>query len=157
MRSVLVVLGLAGCWTSSSPSQPLAEAPEPEPVAHAKAVPGPLPARTIWRGRYECTQGWTAMQLSLDIAEDGRAIGIFDFGALADNPAVPSGSYRLVGRVTESPDRTDLTLSPERWLSQPDGYEMVALTGHTDKKRSQIRGRIEHVGCGAIELDRVDP
>lgn len=97
------------------------------------------------------------MQLTLDIADNGRAVAIFDFGALADNPTVPSGSYRLVGRVAESPEHTALTLSAERWISQPDGYEMVPMTGKTDRKREHLRGRIENASCGAVELDRVVP
>lgn len=163
MRNALLALALvhvhvlAGCWTSSTTPQP-AEAPDqdsPPIAAHFTTGDDALPARTIWRGRYECAQGWTALQLTLEVAPDGRAVAIFDFGALADNPTVPSGSYRLVGMVAESPERTELTLSPERWISQPDGYEMVPLTARTDRKRTRLRGRIERASCGELDLERV--
>ncbi|HEY4181238.1 MAG TPA: hypothetical protein VGM90_30545 [Kofleriaceae bacterium] len=158
MRSLVIAIGLAGCWTGPAEHSTLEPVPANE-APRLKATPpleGPFPAHTIWRGRYTCSQGDTAMQLTLDLAKGGRVIAIFDFGPLDSNPTVPAGSYRLIGHLDDRPEGLALKLYPDRWISQPDGYEMVELSAKSDRRRRHMRGTIDHYGCGALSLDLVE-
>ena len=141
------------CWSSSSPPPP------PEPIHNV--VPGgpaelePLPVHTVWRGFYECAQGKTAVQLTLDLDSDGTAKAIFDFGPHADNPDLPPGSYRLTGTSRDDGPKVALDLVPDRWISQPPGYEMVGLSAVTGSRRLRLRGRISHPACSTFDVQRV--
>ena len=151
---VASLLLLTACWSSSS-SPP----PPPEPIQNTvprgPAELAPLPVHTVWRGFYECAQGKTAVQLTLDVDSDGSAKAIFDFGPHADNPAVPPGSYRLVGTRREDGVKLAFDLTPDRWISQPPGYEMVGLTAMTGSRRQRMRGRITNPACEAFDVQRV--
>jgi hypothetical protein len=158
VRLAVIALGLAACWTGpvAEEQSSLTPVPANDPHPGAKESAGPLPQRTIWRGRYTCSQGDTAMQLTLDLAKGGRVIAIFDFGPLDSNPTVPAGSYRLIGHLDERPEGISLKLYPDRWISQPDGYEMVELSARSDRRRRHMHGTIDHFGCGELDLDFVD-
>lgn len=151
------MLLLTACWSSSTSSPPPPPPADPlqNTVPRGPAELEPLPVHTVWRGFYECAQGRTAVQLTLDIDTDGTAKAIFDFGPHADNPDLPPGSYRLLG--TSRADGTKLTfeLVPERWISQPPNYEMVGLTAVTGSRRQRMRGRITNPLCGAFDVQRM--
>lgn len=142
-----------GCWSSSSPPPP------PEPLHNARP-PGPaerepLPAHTVWRGFYECAQGKTALQLTLDLDTDRSVKAIFDFGPHEDNPGLPPGSYRLTGTWRDDGPTIAIALVPEAWIYQPSNYEMVGLTAVTGSRRQRMRGQITNAACGALDVRRV--
>ncbi|MBL8550274.1 MAG: hypothetical protein JNJ73_09835 [Hyphomonadaceae bacterium] len=94
-------------------------------VAHA----GPLSGE--WIGSYVCAQGETALTLSIeDAGRDaprGDIVADFRFSALPHNPAVPSGSFSMRGRIDAGSGRIELY--GERWRQRPFLYEMVNLFG----------------------------
>jgi hypothetical protein len=130
----------------------------------ARSAPSDL--RSVWRGSYVCGQGPTALQLSLNRtcgrgeAEQPRVTcsiaGTFEFGPLAENPAVPHRSYRVTGTMVENA-RGELAfvIAPREWIERPDGYVMVGLQATTDATRHQMDGRIDDNACGAVTLTRV--
>lgn len=143
---------LAACWNAPPPSTPaVRDAPPPD-----ASVVVPLPPHTVWTGRYECAQGVTSVQLTLDVEPDGRARAIFDFGPLADNPTVPSGSYRMRGTVAPLDSALDLWLKPDEWIDRPESYEMVGLHAGIDAARRGLRGRILNDYCDWLDAKRSD-
>jgi hypothetical protein len=150
MRALLL-FGLLGCW--SNPAPPATVQNKAPSSAPAEA---PMPAHTVWKGRYECAQGVTALQLTLDVESNGRARAIFEFGPLEDNPTLPTGSFRLTGTALPADDAITLSLQPEEWIDRPPGYEMVGIQAGIDAHRSSLRGRILHDTCQWIDIKRVD-
>jgi hypothetical protein len=151
LASIVVCGVLAGCWNSPPPVTPVKNvAPVTAPTTNE------LPAHTVWTGRYECAQGVTAVQLTLDVEPDGRARAIFDFGPLADNPTLPNGSFRMRGTAKPLDDAIDVHLSPEEWIDRPDNYEMVPLHAGIDATRRALRGRLLNDGCAWLDAKRLD-
>lgn len=80
----------------------------------------------VWRGSYTCAQGLTGLTLTLRAgASSGALEGSFSFYALPQNPNVPSGEYLMRGTQTGS----HVQLSGEQWITRPESYMMVGLTG----------------------------
>ena len=158
VRSALAVVMLAGCWTSSPPEL------APRPLAEQARSAGPpaarrsrtLPIRTSWEGHYFCTQGKTAMRLTIETNPGGEAIVLFEFGPLPDNPYVPVGSYQLIGTHAPGDDGTTvLELSPDKWIVQPPGYASVSLSAEIDGDHAEISGRPHNAQCGELHGTRV--
>lgn len=127
-----------------------------EASPQASPIVTTLPAHTLWQGRYICAQGPTGLTLTLDLPADGRVSAVFDFGAVPENPTVPTGRYLVVGTVLHRGDGgLDLALVPDRWIAQPPGYEMVGLVAAIDPGGRVLRGRIDHPSCTGVELFRV--
>jgi len=152
---VASLLLLTACWSSSSPPPPPPAEPIQNVAPRGPAEREPLPAHTVWRGFYDCAQGKTAVQLTIDLDTDGSASAIFDFGPHADNPGIPPGSYRLTGTWRDDGPKLALALEPERWINQPPRYEMVGLTAVTGSRRQRMRGQISNSACAAIDVQRV--
>ncbi len=150
---VASLLLVTACWSSSSQSPP------PEPITNTRpsgpAELEPLPAHTVWRGFYECAQGRTAVQLTLDVDTNGAASAIFDFGPHADNPDIPAGSYRLNGMSREQGKTIAFELVPERWISQPTNYEMVGVAATVGSRRQRMKGRITNPACSTFDVQRL--
>ncbi len=156
MRLASSLLLLTACWSSSTTAPPPAQHdPLQNTVPRGPAELEPLPVHTVWRGFYDCAQGKTAVQLTLDLDTDGTAKAIFDFGPHADNPTVPPGSYRLVGTSRVDGVKLTFDLTPDQWISQPPGYEMVGVSATTGSRRQRMRGQITNPLCGAFEVQRL--
>ncbi len=152
MRLVWVLTLTAGCWTGSAAPRPTTPYPEPPPV-----VRDPYPLHSEWRGTYRCSQGITAMYLVLDARPDGTLAARFDFGPTADNPTIPTGSYRLVGTIAAGRQHTfEIRLDPSEWISAPDGYIMVAMSATSSRRWGRLVGRINHPSCGEVDVRRTD-
>ncbi|MBS1121077.1 MAG: putative serine/threonine-protein kinase pkwA [Deltaproteobacteria bacterium] len=122
-------------------------APAPEPEV--------FPLHSEWAGRYKCGQGFTGVRLVIDAHSTGEAIATFEFGALPENPGVPSGAYQLRGRLQRTVDGGfEAKLSPDQWLDQPAGYVMVGVTAVTDAERHVLRGTIDSPACSGFEVRR---
>ena len=104
-----------------------------------------------WHGSYVCNQGLTRLQLTLRPLPGGggRMEAEFGFAPDPDNPAVPTGSFRLTGSL--DPQSGRLLLKQDRWLSQPSdpSYRMVDLDGTLLVAEGQalIRGQVTTYGC----------
>ncbi len=145
----LALLLAGGCWSSSPPP--------PEPVQN---VAGPLevepvPEHSVWRGKYDCAQGITALELTLDVAASGTANALFVFGPHEQNPGIPAGSYRMSGTVREAGAKLVVRLEPVAWIEQPPSYVMVGLAAESDRARQRLVGKITNEGCRAVELHRL--
>jgi hypothetical protein len=123
---------------------------------HTEVVATPAPAaHSLWRGRYECAQGATALTLTLDLTPGGAATAVFDFGPLPENPSVPTGRYVMRGTLAPSPPGATLTLSPDRWISRPADYVMVGLRMRIDEAMTTMSGRVDGPSCSVVSLVRV--
>jgi hypothetical protein len=127
-----------GCWHA-----PVADEQQPTvPLERDRSY------HTVWEGSYLCAQGETALRLTLDTEPDGQTVGSFDFGPHPGNPNIPSGSYRVRGKVTmRDTGAFDLVLVPDHWIVQPNNYMMVGLTATSDRERRNVTGRITHDSC----------
>ena len=121
-------------------------------LAHAKGPTLP-PDESIWQGRYVCAQGVTGLTLSVRPVGPDRVSATFTFYALPENPRVPTGSYTMTGVL--SPSSEVVSLVPERWVQQPPGYVMVAMSGTFDVSAGVMRGRIDGPGCTEFRLYRM--
>jgi len=160
VRNALAVVMLAGCWTTRP--EPRAPDPEPPPVRSSGASvplrsgPGALPIRTEWEGHYFCTQGKTAMRLTVETNPGDEAIMVFEFGPLAENPHLPTGSYQLIGTHTPGDDGAiQFEMRPDKWIVQPPGYSSVSLSAEIDSDHKTITGRIHNPACGELEGKRI--
>jgi hypothetical protein len=143
---------VAGCWTSAPP--PRVTPPRAAPTAVARA---PFPLRSAWAGTYECTQGTTAVVLTLEAKRDGSLAAIFEFGPTPENPTVPTGSYQLRGTIRAGKEGTfEIALDPYEWIDAPDGYIMVSMSAHSSRKWQRLVGSIQHPSCGGIDVRRTD-
>ena len=120
-----------------------------QPASAAELPPRLLAAP--WHGSYVCNQGLTRLQLTLRPLPGGggRMEAEFVFAPDPDNPAVPTGSFRLTGSL--DPQSGRLLLKQDRWLSQPSdpSYRMVDLDGTLLLSDGQalIRGQVTTYGC----------
>jgi hypothetical protein len=119
-------------------------------------APATLPAHSLWNGRYICAQGITGLTLTLDVDASEHATAVFDFGAVPENPSVPTGRYLLAGYLERGGGGgVWLRLAPDRWITRPPGYEMVGLTARIDASARTMRGNVDYATCTVLELARV--
>lgn len=146
------MLVASSCWSSSPP-------PAPEPV-HNTTIADPLevermPQHSVWRGKYSCRQGVTALQLTIDVASNGDANALFAFGPHEQNPNIPAGSYRMTGTVREVGAILQVRLAPLEWIDRPENYVMVGINADSDRARHTLTGWITDEGCSGVEVRRI--
>lgn len=106
-----------------------------------------------WAGVYRCAQGLTGAHLTLTVAPDGTAAGLFEFYAIAQNPGVPRGCFEMSGHL----DRAgNLMLLPGAWRLRPAGFVAIGLTGAEDGA-DRLVGEVQGPGCGVFVLMPVKP
>lgn len=150
LRSLPLLLVLAGCASAAAEAPPAAPAP---PLAPHLVIPDATPMSGVWEGSYECAQGITGLLLRLQGHPDGRLEGVFEFSAVPENPEVPSGSYRVYGRV--SPGWV-VTLQAGEWLVRPPDYETVPLVGRVVADPVRIHGFVDDPYCDAFSVEFVE-
>ncbi|MFI7705845.1 serine/threonine-protein kinase [Nonomuraea sp. NPDC049480] len=136
----------------------LAKRQQQEPVAVASPsaiVVTPTPERASvagrWTGTYQCSQGKTALELTITETSSGKLDAVFAFEADPSNPGVPSGSYAMSGRL----DGGILVLKGERWIDRPGQYIMVDIRATlTEDRPSAIEGTILGQGCSTFAVER---
>lgn len=126
---------------ASSPSQE-----RKVPTAEAAGIAG------TWEGRYVCRQGPTGMQLTVTGGKTNEVSAVFRFFALPENPGIAAGEFALRGSYDPATGALDLT--PDRWLKQPPGYQMVGVKGSLARDGSRLNGSIALAGCRGFELAR---
>jgi hypothetical protein len=114
--------------------------------AQAMQTGAALPAG-IYQGGYVCPQGETALTLTVNEPADGQQTAEFAFGG---NGGLPSGAYLVRVRIDGA---GDVLLTPQQWLSKPDGYQMVGARLRHDG--DQLSGAITNPGCRDVVLRRV--
>ena len=117
----------------------------------------PFPLTSKWKGRYQCSQGWTAMYLELSARPDGKLTAIFEFSPTPDNPTVATGVYRLAGTIRAGREGTfQISLDPLEWILAPDGYIMVSLEAISSRTWQRLVGTIKNPACGELDVRRAD-
>jgi len=130
-------------------------------LAGSVAVADPprrVPPNSVWVGAYRCSQGLTAVRLTIAARPNGDAIASFEFGPYPDNPHVPPGEVRLKGKVELlSRGQLRVKLVPDQWVSRPgDSWQMVGLTATSDLDQRVLEGRMDDPRCGEITTARED-
>lgn len=106
-----------------------------------------------WRGDYDCVQGKSGLTVDVKNDSAGQLTGEFRFFALPENRAVPEGAYELTVDVQLSGHK--YVFRPRKWLQRPGDYVMVGFSGSMDPTNGDaFRGRINHEGCGNVQLRR---
>jgi hypothetical protein len=131
--------------TVSPASVNTSSAAVPSPTAPAgPAVVG------VWGGTYTCSQGLTGMRLTITGSGGDTLMAVVAFYAVASNPNVPDGSYEMTGSYSAA---GGLVLTPDHWISQPAGYEMVGLSGPPPSGNS-MHGTVQSAGCTTFSVTR---
>jgi hypothetical protein len=106
----------------------------------------------VWVGTYTCSQGLTGMRLTITGGGGGgdTLMAVVAFYAVASNPNVPDGSYEMTGSYSAA---EGLILTPDHWISEPAGYEMVGLSGPPPSGNS-MRGTVQSAGCTTFSVTR---
>ena len=148
----LITVGvyLAGCGPVKTEPAPIIQnrvesTGDTDPAQHAAdSLP---PQNSVWSGEYTCSQGLTAIVLTIDHDETSHELRAeFAFSRHPQNAGhVPSGRYLVEGRYDPTTDR--LSLNPKQWIDQPDGYVMVGLAGTYSAEDLSISGRVLSEGC----------
>ncbi len=141
MVSVRPILLLA--FAAALASSARAQAPAPGASDQSAAV-------GEWTGDYDCLQGTTGLTLTIWPAPPDRLHAIFRFYAVATNPQVPDGCFRMEGQLGPAPGSLGLTAG--EWLLHPDGYVTVDLSGSID--RDTITGDVQGPSCTRFTLHR---
>jgi serine/threonine protein kinase len=103
-----------------------------------------------WTGSYFCPQGQTGLRLTLRATSGGGLTATFSFYPTATNVSVPSGSFALTGSYTA----TGFQLTPDHWISKPQNYSMVGLTGAANASDTALSGSIVSPGCTTFSVSR---
>jgi hypothetical protein len=125
--------------------------PPSGPVTTPAASPSPAALTGTWTGSYVCSQGETGLSLAIQAAPDGTLRAVFSFYAVPDNPGVPSGSYTMTGTYSAA----GVNLTPDQWISQPAGWEMVALSSAPPTQDGTVlAGSVTTPGCSSFTVTR---
>lgn len=162
---LLGVLSIAGCGQriagipsaagspgSSSAPSPSSANPAPSSVPESRLPQDAVDLASLegrWRGEYDCSQGRTGMELEISAPEGDTVPAVFRFFPLPERPQVPSGSFTMRGRNTE----TGLVFEHEAWIEQPQNYVMVDL-GVASVEGDTMVGRVAGSGCGDFSVQR---
>jgi hypothetical protein len=151
-----------GAGRRNGPGTPTASPSATATATHkAKASPtvratkkgsGLHPARLTgtWTGSYVCPQGQTGLRLALKAASGGGLTATFSFYPTGGNVSVPSGSFALTGSYSAA----GFQLTPDHWISKPQNYSMVGLTGAANKSDSVLSGSVVSPGCTTFSVSR---
>jgi hypothetical protein len=137
-----------GLASTAAPSSTASAAPSTPPRTPPVSNGPPATAASFtghFEGTYVCTQGETSMQLDTRAAVGGVLVAVMSFGGEANRPR---GRYTLAGNWTGNTFR----LAPDKWLEQPAGYVMTAISGSLEG--GAITGKVESPRCGAMSLQR---
>ena len=114
-----------------------------------------MPLFSVWTGSYVCAQGVTALRLSIMVRAGGAAVATFEFGPHPGNAKLPRGEYQMTGTVRLLPrGQLQVKLVPDRWVTQPDGWQMVGLSATSDLEQQELEGRIDAQSCGELSVRR---
>jgi hypothetical protein len=106
-----------------------------------------------WAGVYQCRQGHTAVVVRLALGNGGNVSGTFTFGNLPGRTNAKEGEYVIVGMFDAATNH--LSMRPNGWIRQPDGYSPVGFTADLDGAAGRLTGHVDFTGCSRISIDRL--
>jgi len=125
-------------------------APSPHPTKRGSGL-HPASLTGTWAGSYFCPQGQTGLRLTLKATPGGALTATFSFYPTATNVSVPSGSFALTGSYSAK----GFQLTPDHWISKPQNYSMVGLTGGAPTSNDTVlSGSIVSPGCTTFSVSR---
>ncbi|SDR26476.1 hypothetical protein SAMN05444161_2473 [Rhizobiales bacterium GAS191] len=142
MRRVIFGIALAAALMSFAANSPVS----------SRTLNSPGDWQGVWRGRYVCAQGTTGLTLTVRPSGANDVIAVFSFYAIADNPHVPSGQFRMFGQLGSKAGH--LTLVARSWTHRPPFYVMVGLDGDYDPVSGQYKGLVDGPGCTSFVVQR---
>jgi hypothetical protein len=106
----------------------------------------------VWEGTYECGQGVTYLQLTIDDRLDGTVGASFEFRPVEEASAGIVGGYSMTGSKTDG----TLVLEGHEWLEQPRDYFMVNLRADISDRGAEdpLAGTVEGQNCTEFEVER---
>jgi hypothetical protein len=119
-------------------------------AVQSPAVPAAPVVAGVWAGTYTCSQGLTGMRLTITGSGGDTLTAVAAFYAVASNPNVPDGSYEMTGTYSAA---GGLVLTPDHWISEPSGYEMVGFSGPPPSGNS-MHGTVQSGGCTTFSVTR---
>ncbi|MEV0589641.1 serine/threonine-protein kinase [Nonomuraea sp. NPDC050310] len=148
---LLLILGVvAAIMLTSATRTPEVQPLQAGPTQQTSAPPEPATLAGTWTGEYTCTQGVTALTLTITGTPDALK-ATFAFGADPSNPGVPTGSFAMRGTVEDGV----LRLRGDRWIDRPGDYLMVGLLARLAPERpDRLDGTVESDGCTTFSLHR---
>lgn len=106
-------------------------------------------------GWYICAQGKTELTLSLELPKNSSLAKNFVSGTFSfKSPDGTTGAYRVNGFYDASDSLIGLTGT--EWISRPNNYIMVGLSGRISSDNSIISGKVEHETCSNFRLEKSD-
>jgi hypothetical protein len=113
------------------------------------------PAEAEYQGAYFC--GLQVAHLTLKVfpqSGDPRRRAMFSFGPEPTSPATPRGAFIVEGSIDLHGGA--MALTPVRWVSQPQGYNWLGLSGRSDDGGKTFSGHVTDSGaCTIFTLKRV--
>lgn len=109
-----------------------------------------------WRGTYDCAQGLTGINLTIRQGVGTAVEAVFHFYAVPQNPGVPTGCFKMSGRLDPNTREFVLESDESRWLVRPPDYVVVNFHGILGRNGRSMRGRVEGPGCTQFGLRRLD-
>ena len=119
-------------------------------ASQTTAAPAESTVDGVWSGTYTCNQGLTGMKMTITGASDNNLQATIDFYAVSSNPDVPNGSYVTTGDYSSS---GGLVLTPDHWINQPPGYEMVGFSS-PGPSGSSMQGTVQFTGCSTFSVSK---
>jgi serine/threonine protein kinase len=123
--------------------------PAPHPTKRGSGL-RPASLTGTWTGSYFCPQGQTGLRLTLKATASGALTATFSFYPTSTNVSVPSGSFALTGSYTAK----GFQLTPDHWISKPQNYSMVGLTGAANGSDTALSGSIVSPECTTFSVSR---
>jgi hypothetical protein len=107
-----------------------------------------------WEGGYICAQGRTDMTLTMEAVQGNGVEALVEFYAAAENPDVPSGSYRLAGIWGDG----GIQMDGVEWVEQPPGYIMVPISSNPELAIGPdlLAGAIGDPTCEQFIMERAE-
>ncbi len=102
---------------------------------------------SVWVGRYECSQGWTDLELEVTKVQDENIEALFNFEHV---PSGAAGSFYLSG--TFDPESREVNFMPGEWKIRPYCYSTVGMAGKVLDHPTRFEGRITHDKCGSFKV-----
>ncbi|MDD3287721.1 MAG: hypothetical protein PHX43_01765 [Alphaproteobacteria bacterium] len=129
----------------ASKGSPITRPRRAEPAVHVMQSP-----LGDWVGSYSCEQGATGGKLSIKSIKGDRFDGVFRFYPTANNPYVPSGSYKVSGEYDSDAQR--ILINPGKWIQRPANYFNTVMVGSFDAAANTFSGYFQGItGCTSFE------
>ena len=114
------------------------------------------PLTGYWRGTYDCAQGLTGLNLTVRQFFGDSVEAVFHFYAVPQNPGVPTGCFKMSGRLDPATGEFFLESDESRWLVQPPNYVVVNFRGMLSRDGRAMRGQVDGPGCTRFALQRLE-